>query len=432
MRTVLGKPRTNAEKLYNAYARFLWRSMGMRHVGLIALLGLLWPLIFLVMSGLFTARIDPTVAARTGKSVARQWAEQVWLALACSIPPDKYYVFELFRAERLARASDYVMRYELKGGFHNLMHLWARTNPAFGNTKILLTDKLQFARRCRAGGVDTPEVILRMERQGDGDSWRLVPEAHAEPGLPKRDIFVKPAKGKGGRGCDRWRFTGPGYRDHRGRQLSEEGLIDHLARQARLRGSYLIQECLTNHADLRDLSGGLTSLRITSCRTERDDFEVTNATFKIDFSNVSPVDNFHRGGGVARIDVATGTLGPASDSWCNRPCVWHAAHPVTGARIEGRVLPLWQETVDLVRRAHQLFPDRIMLGFDVAITGRGPVVIEGNVQSGCDMIQRTCDLPVGRQRLGELLAFHATRAIQGPLPAKRMVWFGPQDFLSRK
>lgn len=429
---MLGKPRTNAERLYKVYVRFLWRSMSIRHIGLLAVLALLWPLIFLVMCGLFTARIGPAVAVRTGKSVARQWVEQVWLAVACSLPPDKYYVFELFRAERLAQARDYVMRYELKGAFHNLMHLSARANPPFGNSKIQVTDKLQFARSCRAGGVDTPEVFVRVERSGDDDCWALSPETHVGPGLPKCDIFIKPATGKGGRGCERWMFANPSYRDLQGREFNEEGLIDHLMGLARLRGRYLIQECLSNHADLRDLSGGLTSLRVISCRTERDEFEVTNATFKIAFSSASPVDNFHRGGGVARVDIATGTLGPASDSWRNRPCVWHATHPVTGARIEGRTLPLWRETLDLATRAHRLFPDRIMLGFDVAITGRGPVVIEGNVQSGCDMIQRTCELPVGRQRLGELLAFHATRAMAGPLPEKRMTWFGPQDYFGRK
>jgi hypothetical protein len=60
------------------------------------------------------------------------------------------------------------------------------------------------------------------------------------------------------------------------------------------------------------------------------------------------------------------------------------------------------------------------------------VIIEGNVQSGCDMIQRTSDLPVGRQRLGELLAFHATHAINRPLPPKQMIWFGPQDYFGRR
>jgi hypothetical protein len=201
---------------------------------------------------------------------------------------------------------------------------------------------------------------------------------------------------------------------------------------ARSKGRYLIQECLANHAELGELGRGLNSLRITSCRNEHGGFEVTNATLKFSFSRGASVDNFHQGGGVARVDVQTGILGPASDSWSRRPCVWHRAHPLTAAQIEGRRLPLWAETIALVERAHSLFPDRVMLGFDVAITDRGPVVIEGNVQSGCDMIQRTHELPIGQQRLGQLLAYHADDVIARELPRVRMEWCGPLDYLGRR
>lgn len=425
-------PRSAAERVHRAYATFAWRSMSARHVWLVALMAVIWPLVFVIMAAMFTRKIGPTVAAKTGKSVARQLCEQGWLAVAYSIPPDKYYVFELFRDERRRLANDYVLRYELKGGFHNLMHLWARSDPAMGNTKLQLTDKLQFSRRCAEGGVDTPRVLAHVEKEPRGNAWRLMSEFQAEPGLPKCDIFIKPARGKGGRGCEKWVFTGRGYKSPAGRELSAGGLHEHVLDLARRRGRYLIQECLANHAALHDLSPGLTSLRITSCRTENADFEVTNATLKIAFSSEAAVDNFHRGGGIAKVDVATGILSSASDSWQNRPCVWHKTHPANGAKIEGRTLPLWPETVDVVVRAHRLFPDRIMLGFDVAITDRGPVLIEGNVQSGCDMIQRTNDLPVGKQRLGELLAHHAALAISRPLPPKRMIWFGPQDYFGRR
>jgi glutathione synthase/RimK-type ligase-like ATP-grasp enzyme len=87
--------------------------------------------------------------------------------------------------------------------------------------------------------------------------------------------------------------------------------------------------------------------------------------------------------------------------------------------------------ISMVERAHALFPDRIMLGFDVAITDRGPVIIEGNVQSGCDMVQRTHDLPVGRQRLGAILAYHMLQARNTRLP-RHMHWFGPLQYWRRR
>ena len=82
----------------------------------------------------------------------------------------------------------------------------------------------------------------------------------------------------------------------------------------------------------------------------------------------------------------------------------------------------------MVAKAAGLFPDRIMVGFDVAITDRGPVIIEGNVQQGSDMVQRTHDLPVGLQRLGELLAYQASEAL-ATRPPRAMRWYGPARLL---
>lgn len=425
---VLTSPRTAADEIHETYAGFVWRSMGIHHLLLVSALTVLWPITFLVMALMFTRRIGPAVRRSTGKGIGRQLWEQVKLATFHSIPPDKYYVFELFKDERRAYANDYILRYELKGGFHNLMHRRAKSAAPDHTTKSDLKDKLVFSRRCRAAGIDAPAVLAHLQRDARTKEWRLRQEESDEIGLPKGNIFVKPAKGKGGRGCERWTFADGRYHGPAGQVLDEDELLRRIAALADARGRYLIQECLENHPELRDIGGHLTSLRITSCRNEQARFEVTNATLKLSFAPDKSVDNFHQGGGVAKVDIQRGLVGPASDSWKDRPCVWHKIHPVSGAPIEGRILPRWRETVAMVERAHSLFPDQIMLGFDVAITERGPVIIEGNVQSGCDMIQRTHEEPVGRQRLGRLLAYHATSAIRLPLRHKAMTWYGPADY----
>lgn len=421
-----------ADRIHRAYAGFVWRSACLRHIALIGVMATAWPLAFVVMAIMFTRSIGPAVAAATGKGIARQLWEQWWLAAIHSIPPDKYYVFELFRDERRRYARDYVMRFELKGAFHNLMRQRAKAEQRDGRARASLANKQAFGRTCHEAGVDVPAILAWVDVDKARSKWRLVPQRGSQPGLPKRDIFIKPARGKGGRGCEKWIYTGRFYKGSDGWLLSEAELLAHIGKLTRQRGRYLIQECLENHRDLAGLSGGLNTLRITSCRNEYGGFEVTNATLKFSFSNAASVDNFHQGGGIARVDIQSGIVGPASDSWSRRPCLWHAHHPVTGARIEGLRLPLWKETVAAVERTHNLFADRVMLGFDVAITDRGPVIIEGNVQSGCDMIQRTHDLPIGAQRLGELLAYHADEAMRRPLPHMPMEWCGPLHYLGRR
>jgi hypothetical protein len=395
--------------------------MDLSHVALTAALCIVWPVNFAIMLWLFTRRIGPVVARKTGKPVRRQVLEQLRLAIRYSIPPDKYYVFDLFRPERLANARHYVLRYELKGGFHNLVHFHTRVTMR-RSTKEALKDKLRFFRQCEKAGVASPIVFQVATADG-----AVAPERYKGDGLPPHDLFIKPAKGKGGRGCEKWAYRDGVYDGPDGQRLAADALRFHIAALAVRRGRYLVQECLRNHPDLMRFGGGLTSLRMTTCKTESGGFEVTNAVLKMSLAAGSSVDNFHQGGAVCRVDVRTGEVGPAWDNWVKRPCVLHQVHPVTGAAIAGMRLPCWAETVAMVERAAGLFPDRIMVGFDVAITDRGPVIIEGNVQQGCDMVQRTHDLPVGLQRLGHLLAFQASEAL-ATRPPRAMRWYGPRDY----
>ena len=417
---LVGTPQSASDRIHAAYARFAWRSMGASHMLLTAALWVTWPIIFLIMLWMFTRRAGPAVARATGKPIWRQVMEQFWLAIRHSIPPDKYYVFDLFRPERFANAQHYILRYELKGGFHNLVHFHTRVTMR-KSTKELLKDKLRFFHHCRRAKVASPTIFTVVSRAGE-----FVPEAHADIGLPRCDLFIKPAVGKGGRGCEKWTRADDRYVGPAGQRLTDGELQQHILHLVARRGRYLIQECLKNHPDLMQFGGGLTSLRVTTCKTEAGTFEVTNAVMKMSLAG-SSVDNFHQGGAVCRVDVATGEIGPAWDNWLRRPCVVHDIHPTTGNRIAGTRLPCWPELIAMLTKAAGLFPDRIMVGFDVAITDRGPVIIEGNVQQGCDMVQRTHDLPVGLQRLGALLAHNATEAL-ATHPPRVMRWYGPTDY----
>ncbi len=415
---ILREPRTAAQKVHHAYATYVWRSNGWSQYFVIAMLCLAWPAVFLVMAGMYTLRIGPAVARATGKSVPRQLCEQLWLAVRHSTAPDSYYVFELFRPERLRNAADYLQRYELKGGLNNLVHHHSVRVLGHDSTWTL-KNKEAFFYACAREDIASPTVFAAVEPDG---VFRMVGERAF--GLPRAEVFIKPAEGKGGRGCERWQYADGAYRGPGGRQLDAPGLLEHLRAIALRRGRMLVQECLHNHPQLRDLGGNLMSLRITTCRNESGSAEVTNAVLKMSLMPGSSVDNFHQGGAGCRVDIATGEVGPAFDSWVSNPCVRHEAHPETGARIAGRVLPCWPETVAMVAKCANLFPDRTMIGFDVAITDRGPVIIEANVQQSAENVQRTHDLPAGRQRLGELLAWNAERSLATRPPAV-LKWFGP-------
>ena len=74
------------------------------------------------------------------------------------------------------------------------------------------------------------------------------------------------------------------------------------------------------------------------------------------------------------------------------------------------MLPFWGETLALARQAHAAFPFCTVVGWDIAITASGPVVIEGNSNPDVDIMQRPFRAPLGSTRFGELLAFHLKHA----------------------
>ena len=53
-------------------------------------------------------------------------------------------------------------------------------------------------------------------------------------------------------------------------------------------------------------------------------------------------------------------------------------HPETGARILGLQLPYLDEVLDLAREAASILPQARCMGWDVALTPSGPVLMEGN------------------------------------------------------
>ncbi len=54
------------------------------------------------------------------------------------------------------------------------------------------------------------------------------------------------------------------------------------------------------------------------------------------------------------------------------------AHPDTGVVFDGFRLPFWSEAMELVKTGQRCFPNLRTLGWDVALTENGPVIIEAN------------------------------------------------------
>ena len=390
---------------------FWHESSGRRRLGACAAL-LAWPVVLPALVGFFTWRNGIDVRRRTGKSVLRQMGEQTALTVTRSILPPWYYIFELHDDGKRRRAGEYLNRFETKRFAYEFLRRFNGGQPVpDAHTTPYLSDKALFSFRCRDYQLPSVPLLMLLEY------GMVLRRDHDGSVLPHQDLFVKRVRGTGGRGAERWKYLPDGrYQDAGDRVLTEAELLEHLKRLTLVWGKgCIVQPRLTNHCDLTDLSNGaLTTVRVITCRNERDECEVTNAAFRMAQGRNTVVDNFHAGGILAKVDIGTGVLGRATDGamalgpgtgWCDR-------HPDTGGQISGRRLPSWPEVLELARRAHaSAFADHVIIGWDIAILDDGPRLVEGNKGPDLDLVQRSHGEPVGNSRLGQLLAFHLQRSL---------------------
>lgn len=388
-----GKPRAGlapAEYLHRYYAWDYWRLPWGPLLAIVALI--VWPVALPIAITVFTRRNGRAIAARSGIAVPAQVMGQVEMAARYGIAPFWYYMFELHLPERRKQGAHYLTAHETIGPAYELL----QPKPGADG----MDDKIWFAEHCHEQGVRAVPVLMHFS-QGERR-----PLKGGSDQLPEADLFVKPRSGSGGHRMERWDVQpGGGYRNAHGEILSREQLMEKLARQS-LKDDYLVQPRLANHPALDDISNGaLATVRLLTCRNEQGVPEATNAAFRMAIGN-SVVDNFHQGGLATAVNLETGVIGIASDIGIRPQVGWRDTHPVSGARFAGRTLPHWPEVVALAVKAHEAFPERVVVGWDVAMLADGAMIIEGNGKPDLDIHQRAERGPAGQSRIAHLLAFN--------------------------
>jgi hypothetical protein len=316
------------------------------------------------------------------------------------ILPRWYYIFSLYEAEPRSKARCFLNRFETKLATFRLLN-WPGSSP--------LNDKGEFAAHCAAYEIPTVAPIAAAE----GGTIRWIGQEDGP--LPSRDLFAKPINARGGKGAERWDFAGGGrFRNMDGNIVDGAALLERIRSES---GSVerLIQPRVVNHPQIADLSNGaLCTARVMTCLNEQGEGEVVASVFRMAIGRNVTVDNIHAGGIAAEVGLEDGVLGPASNLGEDAQLGWLDRHPDTGAAITGRALPLWAETRELAVRAHGAFTDRTVIGWDIAITAEGPILIEGNGGPDVDLLQRPMRRGLGCGRLGELMAYHLERRGWGP------------------
>lgn len=82
---------------------------------------------------------------------------------------------------------------------------------------------------------------------------------------------------------------------------------------------------------------------------------------------------------VAPVDFSTGVISKPAASFSTELFEYH---PTTNEKILGTKIPFWNEIVEMLNDAASRIPQVGYIGWDIAITPTGPVIIEGNTTPG--------------------------------------------------
>lgn len=142
-------------------------------------------------------------------------------------------------------------------------------------------------------------------------------------------------------------------------------------------GELLVEENIQQHADLAAVCPGtVNSTRVTAFFDGQRTHILSIAQ---KFGRGQAADQMDWGGFYTMLDPDSGcALGDGYDSHGHV----YALHPDTGYRIADFQLPLFDDVIDLVDRAARHVPLVQYVGWDVAVTPNGPVIIEGNWGTG--------------------------------------------------
>ena len=177
-------------------------------------------------------------------------------------------------------------------------------------------------------------------------------------------VFVKPLADFGGKGC----FI-----------LRSEDLKNQLykKKEALLTENHLFYEVIKQHPRINEIhSHCVNTLRIVSYITPTGNIEFISTFMRFGIDN-SPVDNGSAGGIFVYVDEEKGTLKEMGIKKMSFGGEKLTHHPNSNFKFDGFEIPYFKETYDLITTYLQYLPDRI-IGWDVAITTDGPVIIEAN------------------------------------------------------
>jgi hypothetical protein len=250
--------------------------------------------------------------------------------------PSAYFMFKLY-----------------ENSFHEYLTFFEETNGVSKKNKhcpYLLDNKLKFKLHL-PDSIPTPKLIA----YANGYHKKIFRVSNPS----SKNIILKPITGKGGLGIH---------------IIPSEHIAEAIQQFNR---RYIIEECIEQHSELNTIfSGSVNTVRVLTLKKDKEPV-ILSVILRVGTTTTHHVDNIALGGICVKLEPTFGILGTG----CTFYSYGHheyTAHPDTHYKFEGKKIPFFDEIKNLAIHAHTCFPMFLIIGWDIAVTETGPILIEGN------------------------------------------------------
>jgi hypothetical protein len=276
--------------------------------------------------------------------------------------------------------------------------------PKFATT---LTDKYIQKTLLKGFELPTAELLTTIGHQleiRDIETFRTFLETCDQ------DVVLKPVSSAMGQNILVLSKVG-GHFESGGETMSVLRIWEHM--RPHLERGLLIEARLRNIPEIDALyPNSLNSFRVVTIKTNDGRWHAPGGMLKLGAGG-SEVDNLSSGGLQVCIDEDCKTYNPFDHDKGETV----TRHPDTGANLDGITLECYRDAVDLALRASEKFCFMGTIGWDIAATPDGPMIVEGNTR-WAPRLQRpsrgliTDEIATGLRRhnaLSDLFSVHRTR-----------------------
>ena len=335
----------------------------------------------------------------SGKAPSAQVRDIARLAFGRGrLHPEEYFYFRLFDKRYTDQLQQAFVGKRLESQLHQVT-----CAPDWG---IVAHDKLLCYALLASFGFPVPRTVA-LYRHGANLPGMISLSTPSEltaalRGSLKWPLFGKPVRGMRSVGVISIESYDAGsdiLRLTQGRTVGVDELAHALADYAR--DGYLFQEPILQHPEIAAICGKTVGTVRVVILLGAEGPELYKALWKVPVgANVA--DNFWREGNIlAALDPDTGRIMRAVQGV--GPALREVdAHPTSGQRLVGHVLPNWNELRELAMSAAGVMPGVRMQAWDIALGVEGPILVEVNIGGDYNLPQ----LATGEGMLDErFLAF---------------------------